>query len=318
MSSDNRNSSPPNGNLLPNGLPEFDSRQEPGRLLSVHAHPDDESSKGAATVARYTDHGVQATLVCCTGGEEGDVLNEALDRPEIRENIAEVRREELAAAVEIIGYQKTYMLGYRDSGMKDSPANEHPDCFAAAPLEEAVERLVQIIRAERPHVILTYPDDQSGYDHPDHVRVHDISVLAFDAAGNPEAHPQAGEPWQPAKLYYSPWSRARVEATHSKFLELGLESPFDERWFKRPSQDHRITTKIEVRDWYDRRVNALLAHATQVDPESPFWFGLPADIASEVYPWEDYILARSHVVTDFPEDDLFAGIYACAHGEVHV
>ncbi len=285
-----------------------------GRLLSVHAHPDDESSKGAGTVARYVDSGVEATLVCCTGGEEGDVLNEALNLPEIRENMAEVRRQELAAAVEIIGYQKTYMLGYRDSGMKDSEANSHPECFAAAPLDEAVGRLVEIIRVERPHVILTYPDDQSGYDHPDHVRVHDISVLAFDAAGNPEAYPEAGAAWQPSKLYYTPWSRARVEATHNKFKELGLESPFDERWFKRPSQDHRITTKIEVRDWFDRRCDALLAHATQVSPDSPFWFGLPRDVAKDVYPWEDYILARSHVSTEFPEDDLFAGIYDCQHG----
>ncbi len=279
-----------------------------GRLLSVHAHPDDESSKGAATVARYVDLGHEATLVCCTGGEEGKILNPAVDLPEVRDNLAQVRRQELAAAVEIIGYHRTHMLGYRDSGMKDSEANSHPDCFAAAPLMEAVERLVGIIRRERPHVIITYPDDHGGYDHPDHVRVHDISVVAFEAAGDPDAFEDAGEVWQPSKLYYSTWSRARMEAMHNKFLELELESPFGEQWFKRRSLDHRITTKISVRDWYDRGRDALLAHATQVDPESPFWFGLSREVMRDLYPWEDFILARSHVDTEFPEDDLFAGV----------
>lgn len=286
---------------------------EAGRLLSVHAHPDDESSKGAATVARYVDSGYEATLVCCTGGEEGKILNPSMDLPEVRDNLAQVRREELAAAVGIIGYQKTHMLGYRDSGMKDSEANSHPDCFAAAPLMEAVGRLVGLIRSERPHVIITYPDDHGGYDHPDHVRVHDISVVAFEAAGDPDAFAEAGEVWQPSKLYYSTWSRARMEAMHNKFLELELESPFGEQWFKRRSLDHRITTKIFVRDSYDRGRDALLAHATQVDPESPFWFGLPREVMRELYPWEDFILARSHVDTEFPEDDLFAGV-SCRAG----
>lgn len=281
---------------------------EAGRLLSVHAHPDDESSKGAATVARYVDLGYEATLVCCTGGEEGKILNPAMDLPEVRDNLAQVRRQELAAAVEIIGYHETHMLGYRDSGMKDSEANSHPDCFAAAPLMEAVGRLVGIIRSQRPHVIITYPDDHGGYDHPDHVRVHDISVVAFEAAGDPDAFLEAGEIWQPTKLYYSTWSRARMEAMHNKFLELELESPFGEQWFKRRSLDHRITTKIFVQEWYDRGRDALLAHATQVDPESPFWFGLPREVMRELYPWEDFILARSHVDTEFPEDDLFAGV----------
>ncbi len=275
-------------------------------LLTVHAHPDDESSKGAGTVAHYHAEGVRCVLVCCTGGEAGEILNPAADRPEIRERLPEVRMEELARAAEVIGYDEVVLLGYRDSGMPGSPTNEDPACFARAPLDEAVGRLVAVIRRERPQVIVTYPDDQEGYPHPDHLRVHEITVPAFDAAGDPDAYPHLGEPWQPLKLYYVAWSRARMLATHQKFLELGLESPFDEKWFDRPDHDHRITTRLDVSDLHHVRREALLAHRTQIDPESPFWFGLPPDVVA--YRYDDYILARSLVDSPLPEDDLFAGI----------
>ena len=275
-------------------------------LLSVHAHPDDESSKGAATVHHYAGEGVRCVLVCCTGGEEGDILNPAMDRPEVRERLAEVRMEELARATEIIGYSEVVLLGYRDSGMAGTTANAHPDCFAGADLDEAVGRLVGIIRRERPQVVVTYADDQQGYPHPDHLRVHDISVVAFDAAADPGAYPDAGPPWQPLKLYYSAWARARLMALHEKFLELGLESPFDQKWMDRPGLDDRITTRISTAGDDVQRA-ALLAHATQIDPSSPFWFGLPPEVGS-AYPYEDFILARSMVDVAVPEDDLFAGV----------
>ncbi len=286
-------------------------------LLSVHAHPDDESSKGAATIHHYAAQGVRCVLVCCTGGEEGDILNPAMDRPEVRENLHAIRMEELARATEIIGFHETVMLGYRDSGMAGAESNANPDCFARAPEEEAVGRLVAVIRRERPQVIVTYPDDQQGYPHPDHLRVHDISVLAFDAAGDPEACPDAGPPWQPLKLYYSAWARGRMVAIHEKFLELGMESPFDPKWFERPGLDDRITTQVDVTAGDDIRKEALLAHATQIDPNSPFWFGLPPEVTS-VYPWDDYILARSLVESPpiFPEDDLFTGIRARVQPEL--
>jgi len=281
---------------------------EPLCLLAVHAHPDDESSKGAGTVARYQAEGIRSVLVCCTGGEEGDILNPALDLPEVRERLAEVRREELEVATKVIGYDEVVMLGYRDSGMPDSEANARPDAFANAPLEESVGRLVAIIRRERPQVIVTYSDDQQGYPHPDHIMVHDISLPAFAAAGDPAAYPEAGEPWQPSKLYYTVWSRARMLATHEKFNELGLESPFTDEWFARPSQDDRITTQVPLDGYEDVRMEALLAHGTQVDPKSPFWFGLPRDVSRQIHPFDDYVLAESRVPTDFPEDDLFAGL----------
>ena len=265
-------------------------------LLTVHAHPDDESSKGAGTVARYHAAGVHTVLVCCTGGEEGDILNPAMDRPDVRERMGEVRMEELARATDIIGYDEVVMLGYRDSGMPDTPANARPDCFARAPLDEAVGRLVAVIRRERPQVIVTYGDDQKGYPHPDHLRVHEISVIAFDAAGDPSAYPDAGVPWTPQKLYYVGWSGARIVAMHEKFVELGLESPFDDGWLERAaSNTSSYTTMIDISGYADVRREALLAHATQVDPTSPFWFGLPPEVARSVHPVDEYVLARTRV-----------------------
>lgn len=280
----------------------------PLSLLAVHAHPDDEASKGASTVARYRAEGVRTTLVCCTGGEAGDILNPAMDTPEVRARLDEVRRDELALSAQLIGYDRVAMLGYRDSGMPDTPENGDPRCFARADFDEAVGRLVEVIRAERPQVIVTYADDQEGYPHPDHLQVHDISGPAFDRAADPDAYPGTGESWQPLKLYYVVWSRARMLATHAKFTELGLESPFTEKWFERPSQDDRITTQVPIDGHQDVRLEALLAHATQVDPTSPFWFGLPREVTRSIHPFDDYILARSLVDADLPEDDLFAGV----------
>jgi mycothiol S-conjugate amidase len=282
-------------------------------LLTVHAHPDDEASKGAGTVARYHAEGVRTVLVCCTGGEEGDILNPALDSPEVRADLAGVRMRELEAATAVIGYDEVVMLGYRDSGMPDSEANARPDCFARAPLDEAVGRLVAIIRRERPQVIMTYADDQKGYPHPDHLRVHEISLVAFDAAGDSSLYPDAGEPWTPLKLYYVGFSGARIVAMHEKFVELGLKSPFDDGWLERAaSNTATYTTMIDITDFADIRREALLAHATQVDPTSPFWFGLPPEVARTVHPVDEYFLARSRVgeagATAEIEDDLFAGV----------
>jgi len=277
-------------------------------LLSVHAHPDDEASKGAATVARYHAAGVRTVLVTCTGGEAGDILNPAIDRPEVRADLPAVRMRELARAAEVIGYDVVELLGYRDSGMPDMPENAHPEAFANAELDEAIGRLVAVIRRERPQVVITYGEDQSVYPHPDHLRVHDITVPAFERAGDPDAYPGTGEPWQPSKLYYSVWSRKRVELTHKRLLDLGLESPYDEKWLERPSQDERITTTVDVSAFGEVRLDALLAHETQIDPESPFWFALPRDESIRVYPYDDYELARSLVGTEVPETDLFAGV----------
>lgn len=278
-------------------------------LMTVHAHPDDEASKGAATVAKARAEGVRTVLVCCTGGEAGDILNPAMDRDDVRSRLPEIRMEELAASMDVIGYDELVLLGYRDSGMPGTPENEDPRCLARAERDEAVRELVAAVRRHRPHVLVTYGDDQRGYPHPDHLRVHEISVAAFDAAGDPVAYREAGDPWQPLKLYYTVWTRARVLAAHERFLKLGLESPFGPEMLERVGQDDRVTTRVDVSDFADVRSRALLAHRTQIDPTSKFWFGLPPEEARSVYPYDDYILARSLVGgTDAGEDDVFAGL----------
>ena len=292
---------------------------DPLCLLTVHAHPDDEASKGAGTVARYHAEGIRTVLVCCTGGEEGEILNPALDTPEVRGRIAEVRKEELARAAEIIGYDEVVMLGYRDSGMAGSEANANPDSFALAPLEQAVERLVAIVRRTRPQVMVVYGDEQTSYPHPDHLRVHDIGVAAFRAAGDPDRYPGAGKAWQPAKLYYTVFSVARFREIHEKFEELGLESPFDEEWRSRWEgvPEEVATASVDISAVADVRRQALLAHATQVDPNSRFWFGLPPEVMRTVHPHDDYRLALvkaadgSVVVPETDskvETDLFSAI----------
>ena len=280
------------------------------RLLTIHAHPDDEASKGGGSIARYAAAGVGTVLVCCTGGEAGTIVNPALQQPEIQERLADIRRAELATATAHLGYQRVWMLGYRDSNM---PASGEPGTFAAAPLEETVRMLVRIMRQERPHVVVTYSDNQRGYQHPDHLRVHDASVAAYAAASDPAAYPELGAAWAPQKLYYVVWARARLVAQHQAFLRLGIQSPFNaDRWKRWPSMDYRLTTKVFVGDHWQQVQNALRAHATQIDPQSPYWFGLPPDVARATYPYDDYILAQSAVPTALPEDDLFAGIDADA------
>jgi mycothiol S-conjugate amidase len=285
-------------------------------LLTVHAHPDDESSKGAGTVAKYHAAGVRTVLVTATGGEEGDILNPAMDLPGIKERIAEVRRDELAAATKIIGYDEVVLLGFRDSGMPDSPANADPRSFAQAPLVDAVARLVEVVRRERPQVIITYPQDQSGYPHPDHLRVNEISELAFDAAGDPDRYPERGEPWQPSKLYYVGWSVRRMHAVHQAFLDRGLESPYSDKRLARMIESlekaEEPSTTIDVRGFTAVPRQALLAHATQVDPNAAHWFGLPEEVEEQLYPYEEYTLARNLTSSEPPEDDLFAGVAATA------
>jgi mycothiol S-conjugate amidase len=290
-------------------------------LLTVHAHPDDEASKGAGTVSRYHSEGVHTVLVTCTGGEEGEILNPAMDVEAVRENLAEVRRGELDRAAQIIGYDEVVLLGYRDSGMPDTPANKDPRSFASAPLAEAVGRLVAVIRRTRPQVIVTYPQEQSGYPHPDHLRVNEISEVAFDAAGDPERYRDAGPVWQPLRLCYVTWSIKRMRAMHDKFLELGLESPMSEERLARllqaeteetdaGDQPVRPQVVVDIRGHVSVMREALIAHATQVDPNSPWWFGLPADVADTLYPYEEYEVARDLTGEANPVDDLFAGVDA--------
>jgi len=284
---------------------------EPLRLMAVHAHPDDESSKGAATMARYVREGVDVLVVTLTGGERGSILNPAMDRPEIVANLPEVRREEMARAREILGVRQAW-LGFIDSGLPEGdPLPPLPEgCFALQPLAVAAGPLIELVRRERPHVVLTY-DENGGYPHPDHIMCHTVSVEAFEAAGDPDRYPGTGEPWSPLKLYYQlGWSKPRIQALHDAMTDLGIESPYAERlaeWEDKPEDAARLTTRVPCAEYFAIRDQALLAHATQVDPEGS-WFRCPLEVAKAVWPTEDFQLARSLVDTTLPEDDLFAGV----------
>jgi mycothiol S-conjugate amidase len=288
------------------------------RLMAVHAHPDDESSKGAATMAKYVAEGVEVVVVTCTGGERGSVLNPKLDRPDVWDDIAEIRRAEMDAARAILGVEQAW-LGFVDSGLPEGdPLPPLPEgCFALQDVQVAAGPLVRVMREFRPHVVTTY-DEDGGYPHPDHIMCHRVSVAAFDAAGDPEHYPGLGQPWQPLKLYYDvAFSKAKIIALHEGMLAAGLESPYAEwleRWTDRPDRGARITTRVECSDYFPVRDAALLAHATQVDPDG-FWFQVPLEIQRRAWPTEDFELARSLVDSPTPESDLFAGVretvYAC-------
>jgi mycothiol S-conjugate amidase len=288
------------------------------RLMAVHAHPDDESSKGAATMAKYVKEGAEVLVCTMTGGERGDVLNPAMDRPEVKANMPRIRREEMARAREILGIEQRFM-GFVDSGLPEGdPKPPLPDgCFALVPLEEAAAPLVKAIREFRPHVMLTY-DENGGYPHPDHVKTHEVAVAAFDAAADPDKYPEYGNPWQPLKLYYfASFHAAKYIAYHEEMVRRGMESPYtktfaewEERARKRAEmgvKELEITTRVDAADYFEIRDQALLAHATQIDPNGS-WFACPLDVQRAAWPTEDYHLARSLVDTELPEDDLFVGV----------
>lgn len=297
------------------------AQREPLRLMAVHAHPDDESSKGAATMARYVSEGVEVLVVTCTGGERGDVLNPTFVLPEGHdmsslEGTAALRRVEMAAAAAALGVRQ-HWLGFVDSGLPEGdPLPPLPEgCFALVPLEEAARPLVELVREFRPHVMTAY-DPSGGYPHPDHIKSHEVAFEAFHAAADPERYPGTGEAWAVHKLYYDHgFSMESIRAVHEAMEGAGLESPFGE-WVEsrtaREIPERPVTTRIPVAAWFPKRDAALAAHASQIDPNG-FFFAVPRELEAEVWPWEEYELAESRVPlpqleSGTYEEDLFAGV----------
>lgn len=274
------------------------------RLLLVHAHPDDESSKGAATAARYVDEGVHVVLVTCTGGEAGEVLNPICEVPD---DLPAARKRELEAACEVLGIDARYELGFVDSGYHDDPAGVPEGSFARQPVDVPASALAEIIRKERPHVVVTYPQD-GGYPHPDHIMTYEVTARGLDLAEDGDAD-VGGDPWRVPKVYAChAFPPARVLALHEGMRERGLESPFEGWMEARANRENwPCDARIEVADWFERRDAALRRHITQVDPEG-LWFGWPRDLEREVFPWECFTRLRSDVPVESTEDDLFSGL----------
>lgn len=276
------------------------------RLLHVHAHPDDESSKGAATTAWYRHQGVDVWVATCTGGERGDILNPQMETPENARRLPQLRRAEMAEAARILDITQVW-LGFQDSGMGPDVA---ADSFAAQDVAVAAGPLVKVIREFRPQVLTTY-DENGGYPHPDHIMAHKVAMAAVAAAADPHAWPEHGEPWRVAKVYYDiTLHRGRFAALDSAMHEAGLASPYSdwlEGWTETEADRARITTRIPCAEYFGVRNEALKAHATQIDPDGR-WFAVPLEIQQTAHPTEDYQLVLSRVPVALPEDDLFAGV----------
>lgn len=266
------------------------------RLMAVHAHPDDEASKGAGMMAKYATAG-RVKVVTATGGERGSVLNPALmGDDDVLANLTQLRRKEMAAAVEALGIEHSW-LGFVDSGMPEGdPLPPLPEgCFALQPMDTVVAALVRQIREFRPQVMTTY-NEMGGYPHPDHIRVHTATIAAVAAAHDPNAYPEAGDPWLVSKVYYDiGFNFSRMEALHNALMEKTGESPFA-GWLERRQNEPvaRPSARIHVSDYFPQRDGALRAHATQIDPDG-FFFAMPRDLEAEVWPWEDYFLALTTV-----------------------
>lgn len=275
-------------------------------FMTVHAHPDDESIGTGGALARYAEEGIRTVLVTCTGGEAGEIAHPELASPE---NLAAVRRLELEEAGRILGLHQLHLLGYRDSGMAGAPDNDHPESFHQASLDEAVGRLVALVRAERPQVLVTY-DERGFYGHPDHIRANRITVAAFTAAADPTRYPDAGAPWQASKLYYTAAPRSALKTFGALLREAGIEPPPTLDGRAEPAwgtPDELITTYLDVSAQVERKRQALLAHATQMGPEV-FFSKLPEPLFQLAFGQETFQLVRSLVAVPAPEEDLFAGL----------
>ena len=285
---------------------------EPLTIMIVHAHPDDEAIGTGGSLARYSAEGVRTVLVTATLGEEGEIVVPELNTPEVKARLAEVRHEELRRAVAILGVSDLEILGYRDSGMVGAESNSHPDCFNMADPDEAAGRLVRLVRAYKPQVLVSY-NEFGGYGHPDHIACHKATVAAFEAAGDPARYPVAGPPWAPLKLYYTTLPRRQLQRAWEEMKARGLPTPLDDPSFdisRFTVPDDVVTTAVEVGAYMRQKLEALLVHRTQIAPDGRF-MTIPEDIRREMFSREYFTRVATRVVVPENgayEDDLFAGL----------
>jgi N-acetyl-1-D-myo-inositol-2-amino-2-deoxy-alpha-D-glucopyranoside deacetylase len=306
-------------------------------LMTVHAHPDDETIGTGGTMARAVAEGKRVVLVTGTRGEMGEIVVPDMDTPDNHRRLGEIRAGELERAMGRLGVTEWESLGYHDSDMMGRPGNNDPRTFWQADLDEAARRLVWFIRRYEPDVVTTY-NAFGGYGHPDHIRTHDVTVRAFPRAGDPAWYPEqlAPEhggtgptteegglaPWTPSKLYEQAIPASVRNAMRERMDALGKPSfwaapadatpeqlaEFEAYMAKMLVPDESITTWVDISgEPLDRKWAAMLEHATQIAQDSPFMlFGLEG--WREAWSKEAYILRESTVDTDRPESDLFAGL----------
>jgi len=306
-------------------------------LMTVHAHPDDETIGTGGTMAKAIDAGRRVVLVTCTRGEMGEIVVPDMDTPDNHRRLGEIRAGELERAMGHLGVTEWENLGYHDSDMMGRAGNLDPRSFWQADLDEAARRLVWLIRRYRPDVITTY-NDFGGYGHPDHIRTHDVTVRAFPRAGDPAWYPEqlAPEhggsgpsvedgglaPWTPSKLYEQAIPASVRTAMRERMEELGKPNPWSPPADATPEQlaefeafqarmlvpDETVTTWIDISGSpIERKWAALHEHVTQI-AEDQFFMAFGLDGWREQWSKEAYILRESTVDTPKPEDDLFAGL----------
>ena len=306
-------------------------------LMTVHAHPDDETIGTGGLMAKAVAEGRRVVLVTCTRGEMGEIVVKEMDTPENHRRLGEIRAGELERAMAHLGVTEWENLGYHDSDMMGRPGNHDPRCFWQADLDEAAGRLAWFMRRYQPDVVTTY-NDFGGYGHPDHIRVHDVTVRAFARAGDPAWYPgqlapehggtgpsaDAGglAPWTPAKLYEQAIPASVRSAMREALEAAGKESfwsppadateeqlaEFEAYMAKMLVPDDRVTTWVDIAgDPLERKWHAIREHVTQISDESTFMlFGL--DGWRTAWSKEAYILRESSVETELPEVDVFAGL----------
>lgn len=292
-----------------------DNQNTPPTFMAIHAHPDDEVFGTGGTFALLADHGVRTILVTSTMGEEGEIVDPKLDeqaKKELFPRLAEERRKELQASVDALHIQELRLLGFRNSGMAGTASNNHPEAFYRAIFDEAVKRLVVIIRELKPQILVTY-DAFGSYGHPDHIQAQRVTNAAFEAAGEPRCFPELGlEPWQPSKLYYTAMPRSFMV----QMMEEAKQSDADGPW-NNPAMntaimgtpDEILTTRVDVRDYIESKMKAFAAHKTQIAPDS-FVFTIPAEVRDQIFGYEYFVLARRAISKhDGPlEQDLLGDV----------
>ncbi len=236
----------------------------PRTLLAVLAHPDDETFGMGGTLALYAHRGDNVYLVCATRGEVGTVDPEHMRH---FQSIGELREAELRCAAEHLGLKDVFFLGYRDSGMPGSADNRHPDAQVAHPVDEVAGKVVKYIRELKPDVVLTF-DPIGGYRHPDHIHIHDATLLAFERADDPTFHPESGAPFKPRALYYQvlPRQWLRVATRLMPFFgvdpsRFGRNKDIDLRSLV--DVDFPIHIRVDTRSVQDAADAAALCHASQ-------------------------------------------------------
>ena len=277
-------------------------------LMAFHAHPDDEVTSTGGVLAKYAEAGEQVVVVTATDGAEGEIHN--YENPDdLRDTLPEIRAEEIAKALAVLGVHNHEFLGYRDSGMMGSDANDHPDCFWQADFNDAAGRLVQTVRRYQPEVMIIY-DPYGGYGHPDHIQVHRVGLAAYWSAADESRFPITDDlpPWRPDKLYWSAWPRSRVQSFAKRRLEDGSIDQADyERMRKGGLPDDELTAVIDIERYIDRKIDAWTAHRSQI-PSDWWMYQVPDEDRVAVFGRETFQRVFTRVEVPHVEDDFFTGL----------